>query len=120
MAGKIFLKATSAISVFFVVLAVVGSVHADTIYVDADATGTNNGSTWADAYNYLQNALTDASSGDEIRVAEGIYKPDLGNGITPGDRQATFELINGVILEGGYAGFGAPDPNARDIELYET
>jgi len=91
-----------------------------TIYVDADANGLNDGSSWADAYNYLQDALTAASSGDEIRVAQGIYKPDQGVGINSGDRMATFQLKNGVVIKGGYAGFGEPDPNARDIELYDT
>jgi len=91
-----------------------------TIYVDDDANGANDGSSWTDAYNYLQDALTAAYSGDEIWVAQGIYKPDQEAGITPGDREATFQLINGVTLKGGYAGFGEPDPNARDIQLYET
>jgi len=90
------------------------------ITVDADATGNNDGSSWADAYNYLQDALAAAYSGDEIRVAQGTYKPDQGALITPGDRNATFQLINGVTLKGGYAGFGEPDPNSRDIKEYET
>ena len=93
------------------------------IYVDVDANGLNDGSSWENAYNFLQNAVADANSAGkpvEIWVAQGIYKPDQGVGITPGDRTATFQLINGVTLQGGYAGFGQPDPNARDIELYET
>jgi predicted outer membrane repeat protein len=92
------------------------------IYVDADATGANNGSSWADAYNYLQDALMMALDGDEIRVAQGVYKPDqfvLSDRPCRG-REETFQLINGVALKGGYAGFGQPDQNARDIELYET
>jgi len=99
--------------------------QAGIIYVDADATGANDGSSWADAYNYLQNALADASSSlkpVEIRVAQGIYRPDE-NAVEPngtGNREATFQLINGVNLKGSYAGFGQPDPNARDIETYET
>ncbi len=90
------------------------------VYVDDNAAGNNDGSSWADAFNYLQDALTAAWSGDEIRVAQGVYKPDQGAGITSGDRTATFQLKNGITLKGGYAGEGQPDPNARDIELYET
>ena len=89
-------------------------------YVDVDATGNNDGSSWADAYNHLQDALAVAVSGDEIWVAQGIYKPDEGANQTLGDRTATFQLINGVAIRGGYAGCGEPDPNARDIEVYET
>ncbi|MHC4602654.1 MAG: hypothetical protein ACYS6W_04910 [Planctomycetota bacterium] len=94
--------------------------QAKTIYADANATGANTGSSWTDAYNYLQDALAAASSGDEIRAARGTYKPDQGSGITPGNQTVTFQLKNGVAIKGGYAGGGTPDPNARDIEAYET
>lgn len=95
------------------------------IYVDGDATGTNDGSSWADAYNFLQDALTDANSSEkptEIRVAQGAYTPDSNSAVPDGtgDRQATFQLLNGVTLNGGYAGFREPDPGARDIEANET
>jgi predicted outer membrane repeat protein len=93
------------------------------IYVDDDATGANNGSSWQNAYKYLQDALTDANAAEkpvEIRVAQGTYKPDQGAGQTAGNRNATFQLINGVTLSGGYAGLGVLDPNIRDIKQYET
>jgi hypothetical protein len=91
------------------------------IFVDASASGGNDGTTWNDAYNYLQDALTDAQvSGDDIWVAEGTYKPDQGGGQKAGDREATFHLINGVTVKGGYAGAGTPNPNARDVQVYET
>ncbi|MHC4439481.1 MAG: right-handed parallel beta-helix repeat-containing protein, partial [Planctomycetota bacterium] len=93
------------------------------IYVDAGAPGSNDGTNWDDAYNYLQDALADANAAEkptEILVAQGIYKPDQGAFITLGDRGETFQLINGVSIFGGYAGFGEADPNARDIDLYET
>ncbi len=99
--------------------------QAKIIYVDANAPGANNGQNWANAYNYLQDALNDADSAVkpvEIRVAEGIYTPD-SNSADPngsGDRTATFQLTNGVAIEGGYAGFSEPDPNARHIDLHET
>ncbi|MHC4214300.1 MAG: right-handed parallel beta-helix repeat-containing protein [Planctomycetota bacterium] len=99
--------------------------HAEIIYVDSDTPDNNDGSSWGKAYKYLLDALVYAkSSGDvnEIRVAQGIYKPDC-NSAAPngsGERGLTFELINRLIIRGGYGGYGEPDPNARDIQLYET
>jgi len=93
------------------------------IYVDADATGANDGSSWTDAFKYLQDALADTNAADmpvEIRVAQGIYKPDQGANQIPGDRKATLRLIDGATLKGGFAGFGELDPNAWDVDLYET
>lgn len=227
-------------------LMIVSSASARIVYVDTDATGENDGSSWADAFNDLQDALTVAQYGDEIRVAQGIYTPadpvtpvppgqssnpnpnDGATGVsvdtalswtagdratsydiyfgtsslppfvrnqtattfypvgmacktsyywridsvnvwgksigavwsfttgeappippppsppqpppppppptlpptnwinshteevTSADRTATFQLINGVAVKGGYAGFGEPEPNNRDIDLYET
>jgi hypothetical protein len=87
-------------------------------YVDSSASGSNNGSSWADAYNHLQDALVDPCA--VIWVADGTYKPDQGGGKTPGDRNASFALKNGVAIYGGFAGVGAPNPDARDVKLYET
>lgn len=99
------------------------AVGAKTIYVDDDATGANNGTSWVNAYNYLQDGLVDANSAEkpvEIRVAKGTYKPDSGAYQIHGNREATFQLINEVTLKGGYAGFGEPDPNARNWDLYKS
>ena len=103
-------------------LALAGGIkaNAEVLYVDAKAQGLNNGSSWSDAYNYLQDALIVAQTGDEIQAAQGIYKPDEGEGIILGSRGATFQLKNGVTLKGGFAGFGQPDPDARDIKNHKT
>ena len=44
------------------------------IYVDTNATGSNNGNSWANAYNTIQAGLADADAPTtDIWVADGIY-----------------------------------------------
>jgi len=53
------------------------------IYVDGRSAGANDGASWADAYNFLQDALADANSSEkpvEIRVAQGHFKEDAAHG----------------------------------------
>jgi hypothetical protein len=116
---------TSLLALMFLLTMASTPATARVIYVDADAGGTNNGSSWADAYNFLQDALTDANSSEkplEIRVAQGVYTPDRNSAVPEGTRnkQATFQLMNGVSLKGGYVGFSELNPDTRDFNLYET
>ncbi|TWT45447.1 hypothetical protein RAS1_18720 [Phycisphaerae bacterium RAS1] len=72
--------------------------YADVIYVDADATGTGDGSSWLNALTSLPAALDLADAGDELWVAAGIYRPAAGS------RDATIRLKTGVAIYGGFAG----------------
>ncbi|NIQ12614.1 MAG: hypothetical protein GWN67_04190 [Phycisphaerae bacterium] len=94
------------------------------IFVDRDTPlgSPKNGSSWLQAFKYLQDGLRVASSGDEIRVAQGIYKPDCNSANPNGssDRMATFQLRSGVTIKGGYAGWGEPEPGVRNIKVYKT
>ena len=95
------------------------------VYVDDDAAANGDGRSWTTAYRFLQDALADAEAvGEpiEIRVAQGIYKPDRDRRNPEGgwDRDVLFRIDSGMSLLGGYAGIGADDPNRRDSETYQT
>lgn len=110
---------SQAMGVALGVLALCGSVQAGTFwYVDDDAPADGDGLTWETGYQFLQDALAVAQTGDEIHVAQGTYHPD-DPGDT-GDRDATFTMKNGVTMKGGFAGLGAEDPDERDPDLYPT
>ena len=74
------------------------------IYVDLQAAGGNDGTSWDDAYLSLQSALDEAGSGDQIWVAKGIYKPSYDYEIGGGSRYYHFRLNEGVEIYGGFAG----------------
>ncbi len=112
-----------AVLLFLIGALLCSLAYSKVIYVDDNAAGANDGTSWENAYSFLQDALADVNSAEkliEILVAQGIYKPDQGANQTAGERKATFQLINDVKLKGGYAGFGHTDPNACDFELYKT
>ena len=113
------LKTWLVISALLVIVGAPAIASGATIYVDATRNG--DGSSWANAYKYLQDALAAAASGDEIRVAEGIYIPDrsLANPGGSGDRAATFQLKTGVGIYGGFP-IGGGSWDDRDPEAYRA
>ena len=66
-------------------------------FVRPEALGQNNGSSWADAFTNLHDALILAMPSDEIWVAAGTYKPSES-----GNREVYFKMPSGVRL---YCGF---------------
>ena len=74
------------------------------IFVKKDASGTGDGTSWENALPTLQSALALATPGTEIWVASGIYYPDEGFGVSPGDVSASFFTLDGLSLFGGFAG----------------
>jgi hypothetical protein len=76
-------------------------------YVKAGNPSSNNGLSWATACGDLQAMINASSSGDDIWVAEGIYKPNsypAGCTNCSSSRNYTFLLRQGVRLYGGFEG----------------
>jgi len=77
------------------------------LYVNSVAAAGGNGSSWATAFQHLQDALDTGAGCDEVSeiwVARGLYLPDQGSGQTTGNRDAAFQLHNGLAVYGGFSG----------------
>ncbi|HIB48693.1 MAG TPA: HYR domain-containing protein [Flavobacteriaceae bacterium] len=88
-------------------------------YVDANATGANNGSSWADAFTDLQAAITainDCPALDTIYIAEGTYLPTATT-----DQDISFEIPANTTIYGGFSpNNGAIDLGTRNFNAYPT
>ena len=78
------------------------------IYVNQNATGNGDGTSWENAFPDLQSALEVAKAENEIWVAQGTYYPTDGS-----DREATFTITDSVKVYGGFAG-GETELSQRD------
>lgn len=95
------------------ILAIAAASHAQTvIYVDDDATGNNDGTSWTDAYTDLSVALNvNTVENAQIWIAEGFYTRFSSN--------QSFVIDNNEDLYGGFSG-NETDLNQRDIENNPT
>ncbi len=87
-------------------------LDAKTIYVKAGLNG--NGTSWMNAFGNVQDALAAAINGDQVWVAAGTYVTTTTN-----DRNASFRLVEGVSLYGGFVGTEM-DLNQRQVEVNLT
>lgn len=68
------------------------------IYVDANASGNNDGTSWINAYNEATDAFINVNDGDDIWMAQGTYYPGT-------NRNATFSWSkDSVSVYGGFDG----------------
>ena len=91
----------------------------DIIYVDDDAPGDGDGSSWANAFCDLQFALAyadETSPSTPIWVASGTYHPSHC------DESISYDISDAIKLYGGFAGNEAPNYNLslRDFQANET
>ena len=67
------------------------------VYVDQSASGTNDGSSWVNAYTELQDALLISNAGKEIWIAKGTYSPGTS-------RTSRYHLYRTYKFYGNFAG----------------
>lgn len=82
------------------------------VYVKANASGLNDGTSWFNAFTNLQRALDSVEDSQEIWVAEGIYRTSSGKLYEPFEpntkptdaRYALFYIKPGTRMYGGFLG----------------
>lgn len=84
----------------------------DGVIAVAHCGNDGDGSTWANAYTDLQDALDAAGDGDEIWVAAGVYKPDMQDF----DGDISFQFPAGIAMYGGFMGSESARGD-RDTEM---
>jgi surface protein len=75
---------------------------ADQVYVDMEATGLNDGTSWVNAFTDLQDAIEVVDNDLFVRtiwIADGTYYPTMTT-----DRHASFVLMDSVGIYGGFLG----------------
>ena len=90
------------------------------IYVNASATGANDGTTWADAFTNLSVAIADAEMNsftvDSLFIAEGVYIPDFH----PTAQYPVYICPPQIALFGGFPTTGTPAFSDRDWLAHPT
>lgn len=84
-----------------------GLAQGAVVYVDKNASGANDGTTWTNACTTLANALARVSDGDQVWVAQGVYTEGA---------QVTIANAN-LAIYGGFAS-GATDVSQRDATAH--
>jgi len=98
------MKKNTAFLLFSFLLSAAIATAQNRVYVAAGATGLQNGTSWANAYNNLQTAIDMSSSLDTLWVKNGSYKPSKALGNSTDARSKSFQLKSNVFIYGGFVG----------------
>ena len=107
---KLFVCLTLLLFVFSSYGQVAAAPTAADCFVDVDASGANDGSSWTDAYTSPETAIADTSCG-EVWVAEGLYRATTYDGF--------MITRDGVAIYGGFTG-SETTRDARDPAAHLT
>jgi predicted outer membrane repeat protein len=108
------MKTVLACVLFLSILSSLPSEAPAAVYVDMQARGQNDGTSWTDAYQSLEYALAQVGGTETpvtLYVAQGTYRPR---------EAATFKLTADVTLIGGFAGVRADEANTRNIDVFPS
>lgn len=80
--------------------------YSRTVYVNTLASGSNDGSSWNNAFVNLQDAISYSTVGDTLWIAKGVYVPTsfYGNTQNNDNRSRAFLIKGGITLYGGFNG----------------
>lgn len=99
---------------------------ANIIRVDPDSStnGPGSASNWSNAYHSLQAGLTAASGGDQIWVADSVFKPSVRTNVND-PRSVTFSIPSALKVFGGFEGVSRPGGGEtslaqRNPDLHES
>lgn len=88
----------NSLTVAFIILCIAASAQ-QRYYIDGAATGTNAGTSWANAFTTINAAYSKVVSGDTVWIARGTYLPTTDN-----DRLKSMYFKDGAKVYGGFAG----------------
>lgn len=110
------MKIKNTFTALFIALITIQFAEAAIVYVKKGATGTNNGTSWTNAYTDLKTAITNAASGSDLYISgDTFYLP------TGSSRANNFTITNkSLSLYGGFPNTGNPTFNQRNITTYRT
>jgi len=95
-------------------------ISQNNFFVDPNASGITDGSSWTDAFVDLQTAIETSMPGDSIFLGEGTYVPskeyEYSQPFDTGIRFRTFAMPDQVAILGGYN----PQTGVRDLVAYPS
>lgn len=92
-------------------LAMSFQLNAAVVCYDSHATGTGDGTSWANAFTDLQAAVNAAGNGGEVRVRQGVHEPQTVS-------TANAISLLSVRLVGGYTGNGDERSTDRALTIF--
>lgn len=88
---------------FYILALISNCTFASTFFVNQDATGTNSGTSWTNAFTSLQSAINAVNTGDLIFVKAGTYNPSQQM-IGGDNRSKSFYINKNIKIYGGFNG----------------